>query len=176
MAINTKTIKWNNEDLVIKERLTFTEVMTFVESVVSNCFTTADNLYTPEIQTFITNVFIIDMYTDFEMPKNTEEKYEIACFSRLVKIILGHIDLVQLKDMKRAISKKIKSKIEADKTLIRTQIEEILAVLDGLEKQMKVFDIDVSPEEMSSFIEVVSNKNIDEEKIVKSYADNLLKD
>lgn len=174
--IPSESVTWNGIEINIKKTLSLKEVMTFVGGVTNSCFTTEENIYTPEVKDFAIKYCIIEMYTNITLPANTEKKYDLIYRSDIIPTVLKHINNEQYCEIIRAIDSKIGSIVQANTEAIRKQLNEMHTALESLnslqEKASNMFS-GISSEDITNLIKTVTtlggDGKLDENKLVQAY-------
>ena len=74
--LNTVEEKWYDIEVKMRKNIPFTEMLAFVNDVVSSCFQQKGE-YVPEALDFAIKSNIIIRYTNVSLPDNLEHRYEI---------------------------------------------------------------------------------------------------
>ena len=75
-AVDIATEQWFGNEVKIKHTLSFSEMLAFVDDVVSSCFHTTGG-YMPELQEFVVKSNILTRYANFNLPDNLEHRYAL---------------------------------------------------------------------------------------------------
>lgn len=167
-----KPYKWGEIEIMVKPRLDFLEMMTFVDGVVQGCFRSDDNSFLPEVKDFIIKSYIVEMYSNIALPQNVNKKYDLLYACDIVDYILEIIDKSQFEEIMKGIDQKIKYMVAMDVNTITTQMNQLLSSLSGVEsKASQLFD-GISKENIDTILKAISNGRIDESKIMEAYLEH----
>ena len=161
------SFNWEGEEVVVKKRLSLSEMLTMVDGVTDGCFTD-DGQYTPEARQFTTDCAILELYANFRLPSNIEKRYDIVCSKAVQTVISGiveKIDRRQFNMIQDAITEKIDYRINTQTAAIERQINELSKQIEEIGNELTSVFQDTTPEEMKSVLASLAN-GVDEEKIV----------
>lgn len=162
-------VDWHGVEITVKNTLSFRDVLAFVDSVSKSCFSSATNAYLPEVKVFAIKCCVLEMYANFSLPANVEHKYDLVYNTDAFDVVLEHINVKQFNEIVDAINEKVKNMAQANAETINKQMNEIYAAFDGLQKQIEGIFSGISPEEISKFINAVSNGELNEDKLIQAY-------
>lgn len=162
-------VEWNGITLNIKHTLSLPEMMEFVDSVSKLCFSEETGAYIPEVRDFGIKTYILEMYADIEMPKSTNDMYDLLYRTDIVYEVIDHINKVQLDEIVRAIDTKIKHLSDAKVDAITRQMHELYESFNNLEKQLENMFSGITADDMNKIINAMSNGQLSEEKLVSAY-------
>jgi hypothetical protein len=168
---STKTIAWNGVEITIQPTLSFKDFLTFVDTVVKNCFSIDNNAYMPEIKDFAVRCCVLEMYANFALPVNVERKYDLVYCTDAVQTVLSEINPEQYHVLMSAIDAKIENMAQANIEAINKQMSEIYSAFENMQNQMSGVFAGVGAEEMSKLVGALSEGSIDENKLVQAYID-----
>jgi len=164
----TQSFEWNGITIVVKRNLTLREMMSFVDSVVKNCFKKEDGTFIPEIKDFATRSCIYEYYTNITLPANIEKRYDLLYHQMLLDEIMPRIDSLQFNALIRAIEDKVahiaQSKIDA----VMNEMKELYASIDKFGAQLKTMFSGVGDDEMKNIVAALGSGEINEDKLVKA--------
>lgn len=164
----TQSFEWNGITIVVKRNLTLREMMSFVDSVVKNCFKEEDGTFIPEIKDFATRSCIYEYYTNITLPANIEKRYDLLYHQMLLDEIMPRIDSLQFNALIRAIEDKVAHLAQANIEAVTKQMNELYASVDGLQGQLESVFSGISGEDIQNFMAAFGNGEINEEKIAKA--------
>ena len=168
---STKTIAWNGVEITIQRTLSFKDFLTFVDTVVKNCFSIDNNAYMPEIKDFAIRCCVLEMYANFALPINVERKYDLAYCTDAVQTVISEINPEQYNVLISAIDSKIENMAQANIEALNKQMSEISSAFENMQNQMSGVFEGVGAEEMSKLIGAISDGSFDESKLVQAYID-----
>ena len=155
-------------EVTIRKTISFSEMMAFVESVVSSCFLGENGEYSPEARHITTYANLVKRYTDMELPDTTNEIYRVIHETGIVRTILENIDREQFDEIEYIISEKVKylnlvhtNEIMSSMRKMQEQVQKVADAVSGL------LDDSVK-EDLMLAIQNLSASGITKEDIVKS--------
>ena len=158
----------NNVECIVKNNLSLREMMTFVNDVVSSCFSIDTDEYLPEIKEFSIRCSMIESYTNIELPEELSKKYELV-YSGVIQYIIEHIDKDQFKSMLRAIDQKIKYKIQTDSSALHNKMNKIVDELEEMSKNFEKIFGSIDSDTINKIATSIVNGDFDMDKLVSSY-------
>lgn len=167
-----KPYEWEEMEIMVKPRLDFLEMMTFVDVVVKGCFRSDDNSFLPEVKDFVIKSYIVEMYSNVSLPQNVNKKYDLLYACDIVDFILDIIDKSQFEEMMKGIDQKIKHMVAMDVNTITTQMNQLLSSLSGVESKASQLFSGISKEDIDTILKAIGNGKIDESKIMEAYLEH----
>lgn len=164
------TIKWREEEIGIKKYLSLKDMLEFVDKVVKSCFLD-DGTYLPEIEEFVIRVCILEKYTNFELPTNTQDKYSLVYCTDIINAISIHIDAEQLSEIRATVSKKINHQLRLNVESSHRKFEELYSAFSNLQTNIEQLFSGIDTENVNSMLSAFNNGSFDEKKIVDAYMD-----
>lgn len=171
-----ETIEWNGLQVVIKKDLSLEEMMTFANSVVKSCFDQASGAYMPEIKDFAIRANVLDMYTNFTLPKDLGKQYDMVVQSGAVEMVLNHINHMQFNELVKAIDSKLQNTADANIQAYITKLDNVTTAFSDMQTKMENLFSGVDNEDISKLVGAIANGDNTEEGIVKSYLKLVTKD
>lgn len=165
-------VDWRGLTLHIKKCLSLEEMMTFVSDVVSSCFAENTNEYLPEIKDFSTRCCILENYAGFILPKSLSEKYEMVYNSDIVSFVVQYVEHMQFNAMLAAIDHKIEHQAQNNIEALNKQMNEVVAGLSALEKNLSSIFGGVDNETITKIAGAIADGSFDESKLVKAFTEN----
>lgn len=165
-------VDWRGLTLHIKKCLSLEEMMTFVSDVVSSCFAENTNEYLPEIKDFSTRCCILENYAGFILPKSLGEKYEMVYNSDIVSFVVQYVEHMQFNAMLAAIDHKIEHQAQSNIEALNKQMNEVVAGLSALEKNLSSIFGGVDNETITKIAGAIADGSFDESKLVKAFTEN----
>lgn len=164
-----ETVEWNGLQVVIKKNLSLEEMMTFANSVVKSCFDQASGAYMPEIKDFAIRANVLDMYTNFTLPKDLSKQYEMVIQSGAVEMVLNNINCMQFNELVKAIDAKLQNTADANVQVVYKQLHDVTTAFEELQKQAGALFNGVDSSDISKLLNAITENGISEEKIVQAY-------
>lgn len=171
-----ETIEWNGLQVVIKKNLSLEEMMTFANSVVKSCFDQASGAYMPEVKDFAIRANVLDMYTNFTMPKDLSKQYDMVIWSGAVEMVLNYINYAQFNELVKAIDSKLQNTADANIQAFITKLDNVTTAFSDMQTEMEKMFSGVDTEDIGKLVGAIANGNNTEEGIVKSYLELVKKD
>lgn len=167
ISIPTETLTWNGIDITVKQTIGLKDAISMVDDIVDMSFL-EDGTYVPHMSDFAHRINVISRYTDFALPEDIEQQYELVYTTSLYEQITFHINMKQLDELIIAAERKIDMLCDADVLAVRHGIEELLGTLEGLEQKMESVFGGVSGEDVANLAGAVKENAVDEAKIVEA--------
>lgn len=171
-----ETIEWNGLQVVIKKNLSLEEMMTFANSVVKSCFDQASGTYMPEVKDFAIRANVLDMYTNFTLPKDLDKQYDMVIRSGAVEMVLNYINYAQFNELVKAIDSKLQNTADANIQAFITKLDNVTTAFSDMQTEMEKMFSGVDTEDIGKLVGAIANGNNTEEGIVKSYLELVKKD
>lgn len=159
---------WNGLNIEVKRFLSMEDMILFTDAVCDSCFDYSTGKYRPEVKDFVTRSCILEIYANFDLPENLEERYELVYQSDVIPEIMKYISKAQFDAILIAIDNKIDERIDINIARFEKEKEEVLAqASDLLSIIQSIFDgIDNST--VKRIADSVSNTNIDTDHFIKA--------
>lgn len=171
-----ETVEWNGLQVVIKKSLSLEEMMTFANSVVKSCFDQASGAYMPEVKDFAIRANVLDMYTNFTLPKDLGKQYDMVVQSGAVEMVLNYINYVQFNELVKAIDSKLQNTADANIQAFITKLDGVTTAFSDMQVKMEQMFSGVDTEDIGKLVGAIANGDNTEEGIVKSYLELVKKD
>lgn len=172
----TETVEWNGLQVVIKKNLSLEEMMTFANSVVKSCFDQASGAYMPEVKDFAIRANVLDMYTNFTLPKDLGKQYDMVVQSGAVEMVLNYINYAQFNELVKAIDSKLQNTADANIQAFITKLDSVTTAFSDMQTEMEKMFSGVDTEDIGKLVGAIANGDNTEEGIVKSYLELVKKD
>lgn len=169
-AANEVTVDWNGVQITVTKVLSLKQVLTFVNNIVKLCFDDEMN-YMPEVKDFAIKSNILELYGNFELPKNAEKRYDLIYRSDAVEVIMEYIDSDQLREIVRSADEKMKHMAQANVEMVNVRMNELYDMFETLGKQIATVFDGVNPEDMSKLVNAMSGMDIGKLGILNAMAD-----
>lgn len=165
---NESVIRWHEAEVRVKRTLPLTEMLAFVEDVISSCF--HDGLgFMPEVKDFAIKSNILTRYANFSVPDNLEHRYQMVYGTDAVDAVCVAIDTTQLQEIVNSINSKIRFLCGSKATLIQERINAVLETMEKMSSNTKdIFD-GLTQDDMKALMGAISEGGLDENKIVEAY-------
>lgn len=165
---NSITEKWYDAEVEIKYSISFAEMLTFVNDVVSSCFQ-QDGGFMPEVLDFIIKSNILTKYANFSMPNNLKHRYEIIYSTDIVDFVYRHINPAQIKEIMTSINRKIDYMCNSHILAVQRQLNKVADSLENMQQQTAELFNSVSAEDIAKITEAISSGELNSDKIVEAY-------
>lgn len=165
-------VEWNGLDIVVKKRLSFEEMIDFVNGVAQSCFAADTNDFIPGVKDFVIGCFAIEMYSNLTLPHNVSKKYEIISSCDVVDVILENVDRDQFDKIVGAINDKIRYLINVNLSQATVKINELLYSFGDIESKVGELFGKISPNDVQALVSAISEGKIDEGKLMEAYLES----
>lgn len=168
---NISTFMWGDVEVSVKRRLSFADVLEFVDDVVKTCFTQKGLTYLPEVKNFAIKSDVLTMYANFTMPSNVEYQYELIYDSGIVSEVIKYIDREQFDEILAAIDDKIDAEIQIGASMLRAQASKLITSISDLEGRFSDIFSGIGEKEMADMISAITDGKFDADKLISAYFD-----
>lgn len=168
----TTVTEWNGLEIVIKKHLSLAEVAKFVDVCVKACFDSDTAAYAPEAKDAAIRSCIVAFYTNITLPESIEKQYELIYHASILDSIIPHIDQTQLKSVISAIDEKTDYLVGVNTEVINKQVNDLQNIAANIQNQMSDIFNGISIDDIKKVMSALSDKGLDEEKLVKAYMEN----
>lgn len=165
-------IEWNGLDITIKTRLSFEEMMAFVDGVAESCFAADTKAFIPVAKDFVIGCLVIEMYSNLTLPQNVNKKYEIVSGCDVVDVILENVDKAQFDNIVKSINEKIRYLIEENLAQATIKTNDLLYSVSDIESKVGDLVSKITPDDMRTLITSISNGKLDEGKLMGAYLES----
>lgn len=165
--VPTETITWNGMNIAVKRTIGLKDAIAMVDDIVGMSFL-EDGTYVPHMTDFAARINVVFRYTDFALPEDIEQQYELIYATSLYLDVARHIDTIQTNDLMLAAERKIDMMCDSNVLAVRHGIEKLLNTLEGLEQKMESTFNGVSGEDVANLAGAVKKDTVDEAKIVEA--------
>lgn len=165
-------IEWNGLDITIKTRLSFEEMMAFVDGVAESCFAADTKAFIPVAKDFVIGCLVIEMYSNLTLPQNANKKYEIVSGCDVVDVILENVDKAQFDNIVKSINEKIRYLIEENLAQATIKTNDLLYSVSDIESKVGDLVSKITPDDMRTLITSISNGKLDEGKLMEAYLES----
>lgn len=165
-------IEWNGLDITIKTRLSFEEMMAFVDGVAESCFAADTKAFIPVAKDFVIGCLVIEMYSNLTLPQNVNKKYEIVSGCDVVDVILENVDKTQFDNIVKSINEKIRYLIEENLAQATIKTNDLLYSVSDIESKVGDLVSKITPDDMRTLITSISNGKLDEGKLMEAYLES----
>lgn len=168
----TVNIEWNGLDITIKTKLSFEEMMAFVDGVAESCFAADTKAFIPVAKDFVIGCLVIEMYSNLTLPQNVNKKYEIVSGCDVVDVILKNVDKAQFDNIVKSINEKIRYLIEENLAQATIKTNDLLYSVSDIESKVGDLVSKITPDDMRTLITSISNGKLDEGKLMEAYLES----
>lgn len=165
----TVEINWNGLPLIIKKNISLEETMNFVEYVTELCFSETTHTYMPEVRDFAIKMFLIEHYTNIDLPQDIEKKYEFVYSTDIFQTVINNIDPYQFNEIIHSIDTKLDYMADANIEAFNNQVAEVAKLIEQFGTLFSDAFDGVDSDTISKLVNSISDVGFDEEKLVKAY-------
>lgn len=163
-------IEWRGIPIIVRKCLSFEDMMTFVNDIVSSCFAENTGEYLPEIKDFATRCHILESYADFVLPKDISEKYDLIYCSDIISVVVQQVEQNQFNAIMNAIDRKIDNNARSNIEALTIRMNELVSSISSLESKMSAVFDGVNEGSISKIAGAIVNGSFDESKLVKAFS------
>lgn len=158
-------------EIRVKFNLTLSEVLQFVEDVVSSCIDTESGTYTPEIMWFSVYSSVLTRYANFNLPSNVEKQYDLIYNTDAVEQVMACINMNQYKEIVEAVQARIAHERAVMENSVIEKINKLVSRMNAYVEQSENLFGSVDSDDMSAVVRNLADiGKIDEEKLIKALA------
>lgn len=169
---NECEVEWYGEKIVIKKFVGLSDVVEIVTNVANTCFYSSDSSYHPEVKDFATKSFILEKYTNINLPSNMDKRYDVIYKSGIYDFVIEYIDTKQLEEIIDAIEEKIIYISDLNTEAVHKQINEAYAGIMNIYNQMANLFDGISSDDIKNMASSIIGTKLDEGKLVEAYMKN----
>lgn len=169
---HTAVAEWNGLEIVVKRHLSLAEATKFVDACVNACFDSDTAVYAPEMKDTAIGSSIVAFYTNIDLPESVEKQYELIYHSEILDSIKPYIDQNQLNSIICAVDKKVEYLVRVNTEMVNRQIRDLQSAAENIQNQLSDMFNDINIDDVKNVIGSLSEKGLDEEKLVKAYLES----
>lgn len=157
----TITTTWFAHELIIKSTLSLPDMLTFVNDVVSSCFS-EDGEYMPEVKDFAIKSNILSKYANIVLPDDLELRYGMTYATDAAEIILNHVNHAQFAAILQSIDEKITYLSNSHLSALENQMEKFISTfanLEDLQKKSEELLTAFDKEDLKTLVAAIKNDN-----------------
>ena len=162
-------INWNGLELIVKRNISLEDMIGYVSSVSELCFEDETNRYMPELKDFGIRLYLINYYTNIDLPESTSKKYEFIYNTDIVQTVLNAVDPQQFNEIVQSIENKVEYMSSANIEAIQKHMIEISNAIEEFGKLFEAMFDDMDAESVQKLVSSITDGAIDESKLVEAY-------
>lgn len=166
--IEINTIRWQGEDIQIKEFISFGEMLSLVNRCVEGSFG-VDGEYLPELTDFYLKKETVDIYTNIALGEDPYEVYSLLYNTDIFDKVIENINLYQYEEIRRSIDRKIGHTLRSNAKEYNTKFDNIISALDQLSGNFMNIFSDTPTEDIAKLFGMLNRGEVDNEKLAESY-------
>ena len=171
--LKTTPVNWNGVSFEVKPYISMADMLDMVKSVTSLCVDD-DGSFLPEVRDFAEKYYILDKYTNLELPEDTSEQYDVIYGTDLVSCVIGWIGTdEQIAEIHRSIDAKISHIARSNVEFLRGRVNDMLTEFDTFMKVMSSTFDGVDPDAINNLASVLSNKDFSKDIVVEAITQDL---
>lgn len=154
----TFTATWAGGEMNVRRRVDFKTLVEIVSMTVEACF---DDLgaYLPEAKAIVMWSYIVDKYTDVELPDDIEARANVLIYTDLSNAIRECVDVDQIFAIEDAVDKRIKNSIDAGNNVLMNGVMNTYASLAAIHSEMENALKQIGGVEPAKFFNVADANN-----------------
>lgn len=169
-TISTNIVRYQGEDIEIKEFVTFEEMLEIVNNCVEGSFD-IDGDYIPELTDFYVKKEIVDIYTNIDLGINPIDIYALLYQTDIFNVVLSGIDRSQFEEIKRSIDRKIVHMLRTNEKAHNKEFEDITLLFESIGKR---FENTLNKVDFEGFADVINK--ITDENFINTLTDEPIKE
>lgn len=160
-------------EVKIKYNLSLSEMLQFVEDVVSSCVDAENGKFYPEIMWFSIYSAVLTMYANFNLPSNVEKQYNLVYNTDAVELVMGYINRNQYKEIVDAIQSRIDHERKIMESTLLDKMSELVNRMTAYVQQSDTLFGSIDSEDMSSLVKNLADVGkIDEDKLIHALVES----
>lgn len=160
-------------EVKIKYNLSLSEMLQFIEDVVSSCVDAESGKFYPEIMWFSIHSAVLTMYANFNLPSNVEKQYNLVYNTDAVELVMGHINRNQYDEIVNAIQNRIDHERKIMENTMLDKMSELVSRITAYMQQSDTLFGSVDSEDMSSLVKNLADiGKIDEDKLIHALVES----
>ena len=165
-TVNQKTEENGIVDMQVKKMIGYSDFVSAVNSIANGCFNeeTGEVLY--EVVDFIERAEVIERYTDYQLPDDIDEAFDVIYGTNVYEQACGVINEGQLIRLFAAAEAKMEAMEKRANAELTSGIQNAVAKFEQLSEQMETAFGGVTPEQVNGVFSAMADGTFDEEKIV----------
>lgn len=163
--------EWNGLTLYVKKNISFKETLDFVKYVTELCFAEDTHEYLPEARDLAIKIFLIQHYTNIDLPDSLEERNKFIYETDIVQTVLNFVNPYQFNEIIRAIDLKIDYMADANIEAINKKMDELYKSFEELSNSLETVFGGINEDSMVDLVNAIKDGRLDEGKLVEAYFD-----
>ena len=111
-------------EVSVKKYIGIIDFSVIVNRIADECVDEKSGEYTPELVAALTDSYIVGYYTDYQMPAELDQQYDMIRSLNIIESIIDKIDQRQLNELSEAIDRSIQYKLNLVTSTAAKQIAE----------------------------------------------------
>lgn len=170
--VDCETVNFNGVEIKVKKHLSMEEMLAFTDFVVNICFDSDNGEYRPEVKDYAVRAAMVKLYTNVELPEDTEIAYNVVYKTGVIKTIMQYASKSQFNAIIDAIDDKIAHRVAVNEREFEVKLEELLnSAKTAIAAISETFD-GIDNDTVKMIAESLSENKIDmnslAEKVVKA--------
>lgn len=165
-------VEFLGNEIQVRRFVPYDKFCAVVNGVADSCFDRESGEYHPENRAFATMLAVAAVYTNLEIPEDTDEQYKLLYGGGLYELISAYIDDGQYKDLCMAIKAKIEAINNANYALFRSEIDKALAAMqdmvESVDENMRKMLSGLDDGDIRRMVQAIGEHGIDEERLARS--------
>lgn len=168
ISVPVSETEWNGIKFHIKRILSFREMMEFVQAAAQLCFESETGSFIPEVKGFAIKAFMLEKYTDMDLPAEIDKKYKLIYSTDIVQTVQKHIDGTQLQEIMNAVDAKLDYMANAKIDAQNKQMKVFYDSLERMEAQLADLFNGLDRDALSKLMDEMIRKEPEDIKLIKA--------
>ncbi len=168
ISVPVSETEWNGIKIHIKRILSFREMMEFVQAAAQLCFESETGSFIPEVKGFAIKAFMLEKYTDMDLPAEIDKKYKLIYSTDIVQTVQKHIDGTQLQEIMNAVDAKLDYMANANIDAQNKQMKVFYDSLERMEAQLADLFSGLDRDALSKLMDEMIRKEPEDIKLIKA--------
>ena len=121
---NITTTTWDFGDIKIKKHISLNEIIEISTSVAQCVFIEATGEYMPEVVDTVFWGYIIQYYTDVDLPEAATAQHDVITNTNIIDVVLANASQDEIHNIRDSVDARIKNIIDGgNNTVVQTMLE-----------------------------------------------------
>lgn len=164
----TTAIEYHGVTLNVRERISFPEMLSFVNTVADSCFT-LEGEYAPQVDMFAFKSNVIDFFTDVELPEDLAERYKLVMMTDLYSVVTENVYEAQLDDMRDSVSKLVEYKLATNVSAANHELSAVAGTLKTIAETYGQFAQSLDSGAVKQMMDALNANTADRNRLLAAY-------
>lgn len=174
ISTDTSSDSKESSSFNVKYTLDFENAIRFVDDVVDICVDEETGEYKPELLDYMVKLSAIKYYSDYEMPSDVRESYDLIYKTDISEKVIQNINTEQFNNLVNAARSKIEFKANYIINTVANKVAELIKKFDDLFEEGNKFMSGLNEDDISGILNFTKNiKEINEDQLAVKMYENM---